>query len=165
LNPTAGQIIWLLGRVEGNVRRWNGWGDDTTDYPLPETATGYLAERIGSGDVSQDASLESILVDIPTSHLPDHPLVTVDPFGRLRHARGQSLPDWVALKTGRIGRYPDGVAFPTGDRDIRQLMHYVKDCQSDLIAYGGGTSVVGHINPAHTANPVLCVISPHETAA
>ncbi len=33
------------------MRRWNGWGDDTIEYPLPATAAGYLAERIGSGDI------------------------------------------------------------------------------------------------------------------
>ncbi|OGO29774.1 MAG: FAD-linked oxidase [Chloroflexi bacterium RBG_16_54_18] len=139
------------------MRRWNGWGDDRIDYPLPETAVEYLAERIGSGDVSQDASLESILDDVPASQLPDHPLVKVDPFDRLKHARGQSLPDWVAMKTGKIGRYPDGVAYPAGNLDVHKLMRYVQDCQGNLIAYGGGTSVVGHINPGQTANPVLCV--------
>jgi len=143
------------------MRRWNGWGDDTIEYPLPATAAGYLADHIGIGDTAQDVTLEKVLKDVPTSQLPDHALVTKDPFERLKHARGQSLPDWLAIKTGKIGAYPDGVAFPSGDQDICQLMQYATTCQGNFIAYGGGTSVVGHINPGQSANPVLCVDLSH----
>ena len=31
------------------MRRWNGWGDDTVDYPLPDNAADFLVPRLGPG--------------------------------------------------------------------------------------------------------------------
>ena len=68
-------------------------------------------------------------------------------YKRQRHARGQSLPDWVALRSGRIPVFPDGVAYPQGEADVAELLAYAAAVDARLIPYGGGTSVVGHINP------------------
>jgi len=77
---------------------------------------------------------------------------------RLLHARGQSLPDWLALRFGRIDRLPDGVAFPESSHDLRELFAYARAVEAAIVPYGGGTSVVGHINPpAHLDRPVLTI--------
>ena len=96
----------------GVMKRWNGWGDEEIDYPLPAKAGSYLAELIGHGERRQDAALSDVISSIPESRLQDHPLITKEPLERLRHARGQSLPDWIALRSGRIDAFPDGVAYP-----------------------------------------------------
>jgi len=75
----------------------------------------------------------------------------------LCHARGQSLPDWIALRNGRITTFPDGVAYPTTDEHVRDLIHYAKDINAIMIPYGGGTSVLGHINPSSGDAPVLTI--------
>jgi alkyldihydroxyacetonephosphate synthase len=139
------------------MRRWNGWGDDTILYKLPSSAAAYLEELVGSGISPRDASLEQVLEDIPVSRIPNHPLITDDRLARLSHARGQSLPDWVALRSGQIGVFPDGVAYPQIDEDIRSLIRYAGQAGVFLIPYGGGTSVVGHINPLDNAEPVVTV--------
>lgn len=139
------------------MRRWNGWGDDTTSYPLPDEATAYLEQLVGPGERSKDATLNNVLFSVPASRLPDHPLINTDPLQRLRHARGQSLPDWIALRSGRINQYPDGVAFPSEEEDVTALVEYAVDADISLIPYGGGTSVVGHINPLPSDRPVLTV--------
>ena len=74
---------------------------------------------------------------------------------RLTHARGQSMPDWVALRSGRIGVFPDGVAYPRNEEDVHVLMNYAQTAGAKVIPYGGGTSVVGHINPSKSEKPVL----------
>ena len=137
------------------MRRWNGWGDDATTYPLPESAAQYLEARIGVGPRLEDASLERVLANIPATRLSPHPHLSTDPEDRLRHARGQSLPDWVALRSGRVGVFPDGVAYPACDEDVRALLDYARRTGTRLIPYGGGTSVVGHINPLPGGAPVL----------
>ena len=139
------------------MRRWNGWGDEQTSYPLPEPADRYLAERIGASGSPPDLSLEQALAQAPDSRLKAHPLVTDSPYDRLLHARGQSLPDWVALRCGAIGAFPDGVAYPTSPEQVRSLMQYAGQTGASLIPYGGGTSVVGHINPLPGSLPVLTV--------
>jgi alkyldihydroxyacetonephosphate synthase len=139
------------------MRRWNGWGDDNTIYPLPSAAANYLQDLVGKASAAPDASYAEVLATVPASSLPEHSLVTINPEERLRHARGQSLPDWVALRSGHIGVFPDGVAYPRTDEDVRSLFDYARRVGAHLIPYGGGTSVVGHINPLPSSVPTLTV--------
>jgi alkyldihydroxyacetonephosphate synthase len=137
------------------MKRWNGWGDEATNYPLPDSAARYLAGLIGESARLEDASLAQTLASIGKSRLPHHPLISIDPEERLRHSRGQSLPDWIALRSGQIGTFPDGVAYPVSDKEVRTLLEYAGRAGVQVIPYGGGTSVVGHINPLPGEAPIL----------
>ncbi len=139
------------------MRRWNGWGDASIQYPLHDHAKHYLARRIGPATIYPDASLESVLASIRTSRLPQHPLITTDPLDRLLHARGQSLPDWVALRSGRISVFPDGISYPSTEEEVRSVLAFAHKEGVYLIPYGGGTSVVGHITPLEKYTPVITV--------
>lgn len=139
------------------MRRWNGWGDSTVDYALPAGGAEFLLERVGAGRPPQDASLADVVAGVPASRLPAHPLVETDPAGRVTHARGQSMPDWIALRSGDIGAFPDGVAYPQTDGEVRELLQYAQRVGVQVIPYGGGTSVVGHINPRPGTAPVLTI--------
>lgn len=143
------------------MKRWNGWGDDTISSPLPMAAAGFLRAVIGPGTPPRDATLAEITATVPASRLPaggcTTPLLTTDKAERVRHARGQSLPDWVALRGGRFDAFPDGVAYPMSDADVRELLRLAAECGAAVIPYGAGTSVVGHINPLPGATPVLTV--------
>lgn len=137
------------------MRRWNGWGDEATTYPLPDSAARYLADLIGEGPRLDDVGLTQVIDSVPASRLSVHPLISIDPESRLRHARGQSLPDWINLRSGHITSFPDGVACPTSDQEVRMLLDYARKSGISVIPYGGGTSVVGHINPITSEVPVL----------
>lgn len=139
------------------MKRWNGWGTEGTPYPLPASAARYLEGLVGKGAAPRDASLEDTLAQVPASRLPANPLVSTDALERLRRARGQSMADWVALRSGQIGVFPDGVALPASDEDVRSLLAYARETGARLIPYGGGSSVVGHINPLPGDQPVLTV--------
>jgi len=139
------------------MKRWNGWGNEETIYPLPASAESYLREQIGTGSQSTDANLQDVLNTMPDSRLANHQLVNIEPLERLRHARGQSLADWIALRSGRIGNFPDGVAFPADVKEVRTLLDYARHSGVSLIPYGGGTSVVGHINPVPGMTPCLTI--------
>lgn len=138
------------------MRRWNGWGDDTINYPLPEKGRELLTTWIGPGRSPHDATLSNVIQTVPASMLPPHPLVQTDAELRLRHARGQSLPDMVSMRMGRL-TFPDGVAIPITSEDVKNLIKFGQDNHIHLIPYGGGTSVVGHINPIHGDRPILTV--------
>lgn len=142
------------------MRRWNGWGDDATIYPVPDSALEYLKNVLGPLSACPDATQAEVLAHVPASRLegahgPE--CVQVQPLERLLHARGQSLPDWVALHSGRVPVFPDGVAFPTSRQEVRALLDFAYRNNVRLIPYGGGTSVVGHINPLPSDTPVLTV--------
>lgn len=129
------------------MRRWNGWGDERTHYDLPEPGARFIAERLGPGAHRLDARLEDVARAVPPPRLPAHPLLAQDALTRLRHARGQSLPDWAELRYGRVESFPDGVAAPESEADVRELLRLAAGWGASLIPYGGGTSVVGHLTP------------------
>jgi alkyldihydroxyacetonephosphate synthase len=137
------------------MRRWNGWGDDATTYHLPASAARYLEGLIGKSQSLPDAPLEQVIAGVGASQLAPEPGIVTDPAARLRHARGQSLPDWVAMRSGRVGAFPDGVAYPASDEEVRGWFDYARRSGARLIPYGGGTSVVGHINPRAEDAPTL----------
>ncbi len=137
------------------MKRWNGWGNADTDYPVPASALDYLTKRLGSLSPQPDSPKGTLLSAVTESRLRAHPLVDASAEARLAHARGQSLPDWVDLRHGRVCAFPDGVAFPQSEEDIRDLLAYARDAGATVIPYGGGTSVVGHINPIPSDAPVL----------
>ncbi len=137
------------------MRRWNGWGDEATVVELPAHGEAFLAELIGPGQTLADARLEQVLARVPASRLPAHPLICLDAEERVRHARGQSLPDWLAMRSGEFGVFPDGVAYPESAAQIRTLLAWAAQHDVILIPYGGGTSVAGHINPQASSKPVL----------
>jgi alkyldihydroxyacetonephosphate synthase len=137
------------------MRRWNGWGDATVDYPLPQSARSFLMDALGEGGAIEDAALESIIDRLPPARIQAGNGINTDPVERLLHARGQSLPDWVAIRSGQIGRAPDGVGFPETTEHVREHLKRAAKKGVLLIPYGGGTSVVGHINPLESDAPVL----------
>jgi alkyldihydroxyacetonephosphate synthase len=137
------------------MRRWNGWGQDTTDYPLPEPAAEYLASLIGTGSVTPDATQEQILRNVPASRLSADPLLSLEAGDRLRHACGHSLPDWVAIRSDLLRTFPDAVIYAGSNEDVRSAFALCRRRGAVLIPYGGGTSVVGHINPLPGGPPTV----------
>jgi alkyldihydroxyacetonephosphate synthase len=114
---------------------------------MSEDALRILIAEIGPGTGHADAELADVVAAVADSRLPDHPLVSRDPEDRVRHARGQSLPDWIALRSGRLGAVPDGVARPAGAGEIRELLAFAAATGASVIPFGGGTSVVGGVTP------------------
>ena len=139
------------------MRKWNGWGDESGSFPVAAGLRAYLAEAIGPGNALPDATLEAVLATVGASRLPPHPLIDTDREARVRHACGQSLPDWLAMRSGRFEAFPDGVAFPENDADVRAVLAYARSHDLVVIPYGGGTSVVGHVTPVPGERPVLTV--------
>lgn len=139
------------------MRRWNGWGDEANKMDLPESGRQFLSSLIGAAEPLPDADLGYVLAQVPASRLPDHRLIDKDPEQRVRHARGQSLPDWLAMRSGRFDFFPDGVAFPETRDEVAELVAFCHQQNVVLIPYGGGTSVVGHINPFASQRPILTV--------
>jgi alkyldihydroxyacetonephosphate synthase len=141
------------------MKQWNGWGDDQNDLglELKASALAYLQKIIGPSTRLPDATLEQVMSKVPASRLQPHELISLDAEDRLRHARGQSLPDWLAMRSGDFGIFPDGVAFPKTSEQVQSLLQYAQQHQLSVIPYGGGTSVVGHINPEAGDRPVLTI--------
>jgi alkyldihydroxyacetonephosphate synthase len=143
------------------MRRWNGWGDDSIHDELPPGGVAAIERAVGPTTPRPDATLADVVAAVPPTLLPRHRLVSDDPEVRARHARGQSLPDWLALRTGRLGAVPDGVAFPNDAVEVRELLAWAAAIGARVIPYGGGTSVVGGVTPATDGAPWLTISLAH----
>jgi alkyldihydroxyacetonephosphate synthase len=137
------------------MRRWNGWGDDAVTYPVPEAVRGVLIDLLGPGRPPRDATLDQTAAQAPPSRLSDSDLIETDPRPRLTHALGQSLPDWVALRSGHVPAFPDGVARPRSTAEVESLLDLAARAEAAVIPYGGGTSVVGHLSVTDPDRPTL----------
>ncbi|MDY6846060.1 MAG: FAD-binding oxidoreductase [Chloroflexota bacterium] len=139
------------------MKRIQGWGNKETDYPVPEPAKRYLEEVVGKAATLRNQPVEDLLKKVPDAKLPPHPLIKTEPADRLSHARGQSLNDWVDMCDGLVDTFPDGVAYPTSEEDVRKLIQFASENQVNLVPYGGGSSVVGHLTPPGEGPPTLSV--------
>lgn len=136
------------------MRRWNGWGDDSDIFHLTDDARAFVRERVGEGKPSKDATREEALKTVPESRIKSSLFVT-DTATRLDRSRGQSFPDWIAMRAGRMGPFADGVAFPTTHEETVVALAEAKKIGAIVIPYGGGTSVVGHLNVPAGDQPVV----------
>lgn len=137
------------------MNRWNGWGDESHHYEVPAKSRAALAEWVGAPMGGKSASLSEVLATVPKSRVDSASFLSFDAEDRVRHARGQSFGDWVALRSGKLGTFPDAVAYPQSSEDVRSLLEWARRTDTRLIPYGGGTSVAGHINPEATGGPTV----------
>jgi alkyldihydroxyacetonephosphate synthase len=139
------------------MRRWNGWGDDRITYPVTSSSIDFLEQLVGKGSPPKDVSLQDTLARLPKSRLPQHALISTESTDRLVHARGQSFPNWLEMHSGMLNSYPDGVAYPISREDVSSLIRLANHEDYNIIPYGGGTSVVGHIDVLKSRKPVLSI--------
>ena len=77
------------------MRLWNGWGNEDSDLTmeLSDGLRALLEALVGPGTALSQATLNEVIAKVPNSRLGDHPLIKTEPEIRVRHTRGQSLPD------------------------------------------------------------------------
>jgi alkyldihydroxyacetonephosphate synthase len=150
-------LAWHWNLESTVMRRWNGWGDDSNSYAVKPNARQFIVDKLGHSQCLPEASFADVVASVPASKLAEHRLLNLDPEQRVRHARGQSLPDWLAMRSGQYGNFPDAVAFPISAAEVRELLDHARDVDALVIPYGGGTSVVGHITTPQSERPVITI--------
>ncbi len=140
------------------MRRWNGWGDEAETSHVGAAPRRFLETRLGPATGPRDATLAEVVAQVPQSRLdPVDGLIDTDPEPRVRRARGQSFPDLIALRSGRLEAVPDAVASPITNEDVRRLIDHARTIGARLIPYGGGTSVVGGVTARPSPDPLITV--------
>ena len=66
---------------------------------------------------------------------------------RLRHAAGRSYADLARLRSGRLEAAPDAVVLPARRRRARRVLEPARRSGVAVVPFGGGTSVVGGVEP------------------
>ncbi|MFN2612699.1 MAG: FAD-binding oxidoreductase, partial [Solirubrobacterales bacterium] len=150
--------------------KWWGWGAYERQVRLSRTAEVQLREEL---ELAGDAD-SAVLPPIEEVQLPDPRALpaevvaaagaehlSAEPEQRVRHAAGKSYPDLIRLRSGRLEQAPDAVISP-GDRS--QLAAVLAACTATGVAvvpFGGGTSVVGGVDPHRGAQEPLVALDLH----
>lgn len=139
------------------MRRWNGWGDTSIDQPPPPGSIEFIAAKVGESTPARHVDFDTAVAAVPESRLADWPGLDTSAKTRLLHARGQSYPDWLAMGSGCLGPFPDAVASPRSHEEVADLIRQAVERGVEVIPYGGGTSVVGHLDVPAGERPVLSI--------
>ncbi len=137
------------------TRRWNGWGSSHIAPALSPPAIAFLHAHLGAAEPPPGLRWEAALATVPAARLPEIRGLYRDATTRLRHARGQSFPDWVALRIGPPGPVADGVVFPADEDEVIHWLRLAAEHDWVIIPRGGGTAVLGQVNVGASPRPTL----------
>lgn len=136
---------------------WDAWGAPSGHKPLPEQIRGLLAQVFGvsgepvarrdEGDVPLRAAaitpeqLAGLVAVVGADH------ISTDHRDRLRHAGGKSTPDLLRRRAEGEQDAPDAIVFPGDHDEVQALLAYCAENAIAVVPFGGGTSVVGGLDP------------------
>ena len=147
--------------------RWYGWGDAAKTYALDHRPDAWKflraaldldgEERFPACDfdsinlrpprIDQTTLLMALETDLRPTSTPAEVFVRTDKRARVLHAYGRSYRDLVRLRRGEIPNPPDAVVFPATEDQVVRLIQFCVDKNIALVPFGGGSSVVGGVEP------------------
>ena len=83
----------------------------------------------------------------PVLRALDEDAVLTGPEERIRHAAAQSYPDLIRLRRGELPDAPDAVLLPADAGEVARVLAACSDEYVAVVPFGGGTSVVGGVDP------------------
>ncbi len=142
--------------------KWWGWGDPAIEPELDDEALATLRERMG------ELEPWPLAAELERFGLPEAqplPANLVEAVGeanvfngsedRLRHATGCGYADLARLRGGRLDAAPDAVLLPADADAVRRVLEICAEEGVAVVPYGGGTSVVGGVEPLRGAHERL----------
>jgi alkyldihydroxyacetonephosphate synthase len=141
------------------LKHW-GWGFEDqvpTATQMREAAEG-IRQRFGfSGEVKEPAPLEGVELRKARLERPSAfgDLFSDDKYVRVLHSLGKAYRDVVRGFYGRFENPPDLVAFPRDESEIEAVLGWAEAEGAAVVPFGGGTSVVGGVEPRLGERPVV----------
>jgi alkyldihydroxyacetonephosphate synthase len=145
------------------TRSWWGWGEVERAVAGAEHTelTARLAAVFPEADLTVHAPPEvgSLPVPAPRIQAPAAlaAVASQDPADRIWHGHGQAFRDVVRCLLGRVEQVPDLVLRPRSEQDVVDVLDWCTDAGIAVIPFGGGTSVVGGVEPRGMAEHAGCV--------
>ncbi|MBV9213102.1 MAG: FAD-binding oxidoreductase [Actinobacteria bacterium] len=134
------------------VKFW-GWGyeDEQRSAAEVQEAAAGIRQHLGFAPADAEAPVELDAIELPAPRLePPAALAHIcssEPYERVSHAQGKGYRDVVRAFRGRVDNPPDVVARPRDEPEVEAVLEWCADAGAAAIPYGGGTSVVGGVEP------------------
>ena len=137
--------------------RWGGWGVDADRVTLSDQVLGLLRQGLGIEPVPTTLAAEQL--EVPDSRLPPEvgealaarlgaDQVRTDRDSRLVHVGGKSTVDLWRRRAGDASAVPDAVLLPGSHGEVLAALDVCAEHGVAVVPFGGGTSVVGGVEPA-----------------
>jgi alkyldihydroxyacetonephosphate synthase len=139
--------------TDARERSFWGWGwTDAGPGPEPARAIGRALEaRFGLEPLAlaPPPALDRLRLPPPRCSPPPalSPLCSTSARERTAHSYGKSFRDLVRGLRGDFSNPPDVVARPRSEDDVIALLEWCNGLRAAVIPYGGGSSVVGGVEP------------------
>ncbi len=139
---------------------WNGWGapEERVEISLPFRT--WLADALGIENIEAPShvSVQEKDIVIPPTRLNSAAVASLSkaagssgeitaPHQRLMHAAGRSYSDLLRLREDAELAFPDAVVVPATEHAVSQVLRIAQDEGIAVVPFGGGTSVVGGVEP------------------
>ncbi|MEA2367246.1 MAG: alkyldihydroxyacetonephosphate synthase [Thermoleophilaceae bacterium] len=135
------------------LRKHWGWGFED-QQPAPEEVEAAAAGarlHLGFAPTQVERAVPLEEVELPEPRLaPPASLASIcvtNTRERVTHAYGKSYRDVIRAFRGRVDNPPDVVAHPNDEADVERVLGWCEEVGAAAIPYGGGTSVVGGVEP------------------
>ena len=150
--PSGGRPVEDKAVMQSKLKFY-GWGHEGEGLTDAERASlfRFLAERLGVEPRLWAPPRESEIALRPPRLAPRSSLarvMTADPYERLLHAYGKSYPETVRAFARDFQNAPDLVALPESEADVAAVLDWASGANVAVIPFGGGSSVVGGVEPA-----------------
>jgi alkyldihydroxyacetonephosphate synthase len=139
--------------VEPRRRKHWGWGYEHEQLSVTElrAAAKFLSGHLGFGSASPEPAVALSECSLRTPRLSPPPrlapICAQDDHTRARHTYGSSYRDVVRGFRGHFEHPPDVVALPRDEAELTQVLDWALSAGAAVIPFGGGTSVVGGVEP------------------
>jgi alkyldihydroxyacetonephosphate synthase len=139
--------------------KWWGWGEEQRTFPLPDPQQFWAFVRSRLGELGVGQRIQSLAeVILPPSRLESKALdalraaagaesLTTDSADRAVHSLGKGYCDLVRIRRGEIPHATDAVIYPETEEQVATLLDAAAERGVAVIPFGGGTSVVGGVEP------------------
>ncbi len=148
--------------------RWWGWGDPEHPPGLPAHALSFLRDTVGvAAEPRPPVALENVRLPSPAisatalaalREVAGSEHVRDDHGERVAHAAGKGYPDLVRLRAGTPEGAPDAVLHPSTREQLRGLLSACGRLSLAVVPFGGGTSVVGGVEPLRGAHDAVVAL-------